>query len=32
MLGIDPHTELPGPQNRPIPVADFGAKPVTELF
>jgi Protein of unknown function (DUF1501) len=31
-LGIDPHRELPGPQNRPIPIADFGVQPIGELF
>ena len=31
-LGLNPHHELPGPQNRPIPLADFSAKPVAELF
>ena len=31
-LGVDPHTDLPGPQGRPFPVADFHAKPITELF
>ena len=31
-LGFDPHKELPGPQNRPIPLADFSAQPIRELF
>jgi hypothetical protein len=31
-LGLDPHRELPGPQGRPIPIADFGASPIMELF
>ena len=31
-IGIDPHKELPGPQNRPIPAVDFGVKPIAELF
>ncbi len=31
-LGLDPHRELPGPQGRPIPLADFGVKPIKELF
>jgi uncharacterized protein (DUF1501 family) len=31
-LGLDPHKELPGPQNRPIPLADYAAKPIAELF
>jgi hypothetical protein len=31
-LGLDPHQELTGPQGRPIPLADFGVKPIPELF
>src|SRR5262245_21983776 len=31
-LGLEPHHELPGPQNRPLPLADFGVQPITELF
>jgi uncharacterized protein (DUF1501 family) len=31
-LGLDPHKELPGPQNRPLPLADFNVKPIDELF
>jgi hypothetical protein len=31
-LGIDPHRELPGPQNRPIPITDYGLQPIGELF
>jgi uncharacterized protein (DUF1501 family) len=31
-LGLDPHRELPGPQNRPIPLAEFSLKPIAELF
>ncbi len=31
-LGLDPHRELPGPQNRPLPLADFNVQPVKELF
>lgn len=31
-LGLDPHKELPGPQNRPIPLVDYSVKPVNELF
>lgn len=31
-LGLDPHRELPGPQGRPIPLADFSLQPVNELF
>src|SRR5262245_16994086 len=31
-LGLDPHRELPGPQNRPIPLVDFNVQPIKELF
>jgi hypothetical protein len=31
-LGLDWHKELPGPQNRPIPVVDYALKPIGELF
>ncbi|MFO0876739.1 MAG: DUF1501 domain-containing protein [Gemmataceae bacterium] len=31
-LGIDLEKELPGPQGRPVPVVDFGVKPIRELF
>jgi uncharacterized protein (DUF1501 family) len=31
-LGLDPHRELPGPQNRPIPLVDYNLKPIAELF
>jgi uncharacterized protein (DUF1501 family) len=31
-LGLDPHKELPGPQNRPIPLTDYNIKPLMELF
>jgi hypothetical protein len=31
-LGIDLEHELPGPQGRPIPVVDYGIKPIMELF
>jgi hypothetical protein len=31
-LEIDLEHELPGPQGRPIPVVDFGVKPIRELF
>ncbi len=31
-LGLDPHTELPGPQNRPLPLVDYSVQPITELF
>ncbi len=31
-LGFDPHRELPGPQNRPLPLADYNARAIKELF
>lgn len=31
-LGLDPHQELPGPQNRPLPLADYAIQPIKELF
>jgi len=31
-LGLDPHHELPGPQNRPLPLVEFGVQPIQELF
>jgi hypothetical protein len=31
-LGLDPHKELPGPQNRPLPLVEFGVQPIKELF
>jgi hypothetical protein len=31
-LGLDVHRELPGPQNRPLPLVEFGVKPIKELF
>src|SRR5262249_36853685 len=31
-LGLDPHHELPGPQNRPLPLVDYGVQPIKELF
>jgi uncharacterized protein (DUF1501 family) len=31
-LGVELEHELPGPQGRPIPVVDFGVKPILELF
>jgi hypothetical protein len=31
-LGLDPHRELPGPQNRPLPLVEYGLKPIGELF
>ncbi len=31
-LGLDYHKDLPGPQNRPIPIVDYSVKPIMELF
>lgn len=31
-LGLDLETELPGPASRPLPLVDYGTKPVLELF
>jgi hypothetical protein len=31
-LGFDPHHDLPGPQNRPLPLADYNVQPIGELF
>jgi hypothetical protein len=31
-LGLDIHRELPGPQNRPLPLVDFGVEAIRELF
>ena len=31
-LGVDPHKELSGPQNRPLPLVDYSAQPIKELF
>ena len=31
-LGLDPHRDLPGPQGRPIPLADYSLQPIKELF
>ena len=31
-LGLDPHRELPGPQNRPLPLVEFSLQPIKELF
>jgi hypothetical protein len=31
-LGLDPHRELPGPQNRPLPLVEYGVQPIRELF
>ena len=31
-LGVDLEHELPGPLGRPVPVVDFGVKPILELF
>ena len=31
-LGLDPHRELPGPHNRPLPLADYAVREIEELF
>ena len=31
-MGLDLHTELPGPGGRPFPLVDFGVKEISELF
>jgi uncharacterized protein (DUF1501 family) len=31
-LGLDPHHDLPGPQNRPLPLADYSVQPIKDLF
>jgi len=31
-LGLNVHHELPGPQNRPIPMVDYSVQPIRELF
>jgi uncharacterized protein (DUF1501 family) len=31
-LGLDIHKELPGPQNRPLPLVDYAVQPIKELF
>jgi hypothetical protein len=31
-VGLDPHRELPGPQNRPLPLVDYGVQAIKELF
>jgi hypothetical protein len=31
-LGLDPHQELPGPQNRPMPLVDYSVQAIKELF
>ncbi len=31
-LGLDPHQELRGPQNRPIPLVDYAVQPIRDLF
>ncbi len=31
-LGLDLTTHLPGPQQRPFPLVDFGTQPIKELF
>lgn len=31
-LGVNPHMEISGPQNRPTPLVDFNLNPIQELF
>jgi len=31
-LGLDPHMELPGPQNRPLPLVEYNMQAIKELF
>jgi hypothetical protein len=31
-LGLDIHRELPGPQNRPLPLVEYGVQAIRELF
>ena len=31
-LGLDLHTEMPGPGGRPFPLVDFGVREISELF
>jgi hypothetical protein len=31
-LGLDIHKELPGPQNRPLPLVDYAVQPIKEMF
>jgi hypothetical protein len=31
-LGLDLHTQLPGPAGRPFPLVDTGKQPIHELF
>jgi hypothetical protein len=31
-LGLDIHRELPGPQNRPLPLVDYAVQPIKELL
>ncbi len=31
-LGLDVHKELPGPQNRPLPLVEYSVQPIKELF
>jgi hypothetical protein len=31
-LGLDPHKDQPGPQGRPIPLAEYSLQPIKELF
>jgi hypothetical protein len=31
-IGLDLHTELPGPNGRPFPLVDYGTQPIRDLF
>ncbi|MFL5244095.1 MAG: DUF1501 domain-containing protein [Gemmataceae bacterium] len=31
-LGLDPHMEMPGPQNRPLPLVEYNMQPIKELL
>ena len=31
-LGLDIHKDLPGPQNRPIPLVEYSLSAIKELF
>ncbi|HKB02812.1 MAG TPA: DUF1501 domain-containing protein, partial [Gemmataceae bacterium] len=31
-LGLDPHKDLPGPQGRPLPLAEYSLQSIKELF
>ena len=32
VVGLDIHRELPGPQNRPLPLVEYGVQAIRELF